>query len=125
MSDTKSTNLKGKGATPNRHHEETDKRRRPKSSEFKVEPDWMDEFMISSSLQRSAKNYFHRQTITSPPRDDVQEGDVEVAQGTKFEVVLQATKKPDDEATVTTPSVQCPPTLFPSKQKTIELDTQQ
>ena len=115
MSDTKSTYLKGKGATPNRHHEETDKRHRPKSSEFKVQPDEMDESMSSSSLERSAKKYFHRQTITSSPRDDVQKGDVEAAQGTKFGVILQASKQPDDEATVTTPPVQRPPTLFPSK----------
>ena len=129
MSNTKSTYLKGKRATPNRHYEEGNNGRRHESSEFKVQPDGMDESMISNSLQRSAKKFFHRQTITSPPRDDVQEDDVEAAQGTKFEVVLQATKKPDDEpddeVTVTTPPVQRPPTLFPSKQNVIELDTQQ
>lgn len=125
MSNTKSTYLKGKGATPNRHYEETDNGRRHESNDFKVQPGGMDESMISNSLQRSAKKFFHRQTITSPPRDDVQEDDVEAAQGTKFEVVLQASKKPDDEATVTTPPVQRPPTLFPSKQNAIELDTQQ
>ena len=121
MSDTKATYLDGNGATANRHHEDTDYPPRPlDSSGFQVQPA-MEE--SDSYLQESAQMFFHRQTISSPrqPLDSLRESDVEAAEGAQFEVVLQASNRPNGNTTISTPPAQRPPTLLPLQQNSTEL----
>ena len=96
------------------------------SGQFRLQP--TSEEQATSSLQRSAQNFFNRQTTKLPPKPSplttsslnaVPEDDRETPQGSKLQVILQPSNGAATPANATPPALR-PQALQLLKQKSTE-----